>query len=130
MGKIIKQNIKFKANPHEVYEVLMDSKKHSAFTGSPAKISREVGDRFSCYDGYIKGENIELVKDKKIVQKWIGSDFPKGDSSIVKFELKETKDGGTELHFTHENVPDKLVQDISDGWKEHYWDKMKDYFGE
>jgi hypothetical protein len=33
MSKPIHQTIIFKATPHEVYEALMDSKKHAAFTG-------------------------------------------------------------------------------------------------
>lgn len=39
--KTIKQSIVFKAPPHEVYEALMDSDKHSQFTGSSAEVSRE-----------------------------------------------------------------------------------------
>jgi uncharacterized protein YndB with AHSA1/START domain len=32
MFKPIHQTVTFKASPHEVYEALMDSKKHAAFT--------------------------------------------------------------------------------------------------
>ncbi len=70
MSKPIKQSVTFKASPHAVYEALMDSKKHSAFTGGKASISRVVGGKYTAYDNYVNGKNIELVPDKKIVQSW------------------------------------------------------------
>ncbi len=68
MSKNINQTVTFKTTPHEVYEALMDSKKHAAFSGGAANISRAVGGEMMAYDGYIAGKNIELVPDKKIVQ--------------------------------------------------------------
>ena len=72
--RTIRQTVAFKATPHEVFEALMDSKKHSEFTGGKAKISRNVSGKFTAYDGYAEGTNLELVKDKKIVQTWRASD--------------------------------------------------------
>ena len=68
-GKTVRQTAFFRASPHEVYEMLMDSKKHSKFTEAKANISKIVGGEFSAYDGWIEGRNVELVKDRKIVQK-------------------------------------------------------------
>jgi uncharacterized protein YndB with AHSA1/START domain len=70
MSKDINQTVVFKTTPHEVYEALMDSKKHAAFSGGAAKISRAVGGEMMAYDDYITGKNIELIPDKKIVQDW------------------------------------------------------------
>jgi len=110
-----------------VYEALLDSGKHSEFTGDKAVISREVGGKFTAYGGYIEGENIELEADKKIVQKWRGSDWPKGHYSNVIFLLEKVKEG-TKLIFTQTGVPADQYKAISDGWHEHYWDKMKPMF--
>jgi uncharacterized protein YndB with AHSA1/START domain len=41
--KSIEQTVTFDASPEQVFEALMDSKKHSAFTGAAARVSREVG---------------------------------------------------------------------------------------
>ena len=41
--KRIEQKILIKATPHEIYEIFMDSKKHSKLTESEAKISRKIG---------------------------------------------------------------------------------------
>ncbi|MBE3119725.1 MAG: hypothetical protein IMZ50_13355 [Candidatus Atribacteria bacterium] len=43
MSKVINQTVTFKVTPHDIYETLMDSKKHAAFTGGKASISRAVG---------------------------------------------------------------------------------------
>ena len=66
--KTIRQSVTFKAKPHEIYELLMDSDKHSRLTGSIAQIERNVGSEFSVYDGNIRGINLELVPDQKIIQ--------------------------------------------------------------
>ena len=128
--KTIKQKVKFKASPNEIYEMLMDSKKHSGFTGSKAKISREVGGKISAYDGWIEGKNLVLKQDKKIVQRWRGKDWPKEHYSKAIFALRKDKKEGTALDFTQTNVPEKYYKLIKDGWKEHYWQKMKKFLRE
>jgi activator of HSP90 ATPase len=125
--KTIKQTIDFKLPPSEIYGLLMDSEKHSAITGSEAEISNEVGGKIWAYDGYITGENIELVPDKKIVQKWRGSDWPEGHFSKATFKLDKTKEG-TKLTFTQTSVPEEVFEDVAQGWYEFYWDPMKEMF--
>lgn len=125
MGKTIRQTATFKASPHEVYEMLMDAKKHSEFTGGDAQISRKVGGKFTIYDGEIEGENLELVPDKKIVQTWRYSDWPQGHYSTATFSLEEA-DGGTRLTFTQKDVPDDKYEEIKQGWKDYYWKPMKE----
>lgn len=131
MGKEIKtrtirQSILFKATPHEVYEILMDSKKHSQFSGAEAKISRSVGGKIAAYDSDISGKNLELVKDKKIVQQWREAYWPQKHYSIVTFKLSK-KGAQTKLDFVQTGVPDDQYEDISLGWKEYYWDRMKEF---
>ena len=124
--KTIKQTVSFKATPHEVYETLMDSKKHSKFTGSKAKISRRVGGKFSIFADGLQGTNLHLVKDKKIIQKWQCKmdNWPKDHWSKAIFSMKKTKTG-TQLKFTHSNVPDKCYKSIKEGWTKYYWNPMK-----
>ena len=127
-SKTIRQSVNFKADPNEIYEALIDSKKHSKFTGSKAVIINDVGGKFTAYDGWIQGINIELVPGKKIVQKWRGDDWTEGHYSIATFKMKKI-DGGTRLEFTQTNVPEEHYKSIYDGWFEHYWEKMKKTFG-
>jgi activator of HSP90 ATPase len=123
--KTIRQSITFKANLHEVYEALMDSRKHARFTGAQARISRKAGGKFTAYDGYIEGVNLNLVPDKKIVQSWRGSDWPENHYSMATFSLKKCKNG-TRLTFTQSGVPDQYYHDISQGWRDYYWKPMKE----
>ncbi|MBM4446670.1 MAG: hypothetical protein FJ023_04870 [Chloroflexi bacterium] len=123
--KTIRQTVTFKATPHEVYETLMDSKKHSQLTGSKAQISREVGSKFSIYEGDIEGVNLELVPDHKIIQSWRYSDWPEGHYSQATFILEEIK-GVTRLTFTQTEVPEEHYQDIAQGWRDYYWIPMKE----
>ena len=58
------------------------------------------------------------------MQKWRASDWREGHYSTATFELQSTDDG-TKLKFTQTDVPEEQYKDISGGWIEHYWDKMK-----
>jgi len=126
--KTIRQSVTFKASPKTIYEMLMDSRKHAAFTGSKAKISRKVGGKFTAYDDYISGTNLELVPNKKIVQSWRGNDWPEGHFSQATFAFKAVK-GGTRLTFIQTGVPAEQYEGIKKGWIEFYWEPMKAVLG-
>ena len=122
--KNISQSISFKASPHNIYEALMDSKKHSQFTGDEANMSKRVGGKFTAGNGYITGENIELIADQKIVQWWRGSDWPENHYSKVTFALNKSNEG-TDLEFTQSGVPEEHFEEISQGWHTYYWEPLK-----
>jgi len=123
--KTIHQTVTFKATPHDVYETLMDSKKHAELVGSNARITKKAGTKFSIYDGEIEGENLELVPDNKIVQKWRYNDWPEGHYSTATFLLEKTGEG-TKLTFTQTDVPEDKYEDVVQGWKDYYWQPMKE----
>jgi uncharacterized protein YndB with AHSA1/START domain len=126
MSKTIQQTVIFGVSPHAVYEALMDSKRHAAFTGGAAEISREVGGAYSAYDGYITGRNIELVADRKIVQSWRAVDWEQDVLSTVTFELTPVPEG-TRLDFTHADVPEGTEAEFAQGWIDNYWEPMQAY---
>jgi activator of HSP90 ATPase len=128
LSKIIKQSITLNAAPHEVYELLMDSRKHSAFTGGKASISSTIGGSMLAYASYITGKNIELVPDKKIVQDWRVVDWPEDYFSRVTFEFTAIPEG-TRLDFTHVDVPDGSEEEFAQGWIDNYWEPMKAFLG-
>ena len=125
MAQDIKQTVTFNARPGVVFEMLMDSRKHRAFTGAPAKISRKPGGAFSCYGGQLTGVTLETVKGKLIVQAWRAKSWPKDAWSIATFKLAGAPGGKTKLSFTHTGVPRSAVKDITQGWKSHYWSAIK-----
>jgi len=125
--KTLHQSVVFHATPHELYDALMDSKKHTKFTGAKATIGRRVGDPFTAWDDWATGVNVELVPDKKIVQQWRGSDWPEGHHSVITFEFKK-ETNGTRLDFTQTDIPESLYEDVAEGWQEWYWEKLQTYF--
>jgi len=123
--RTIRQTVTFKASPHDIYEALMDSRKHSKFSGSKASMSRKIGGKFTAFDSYAEGSNIQLIPDLKIVQSWRASDWPEGHYSQITFSFKQIK-GGTRLTFTQSGVPVEQYNDIYQGWQDYYWKPMKE----
>jgi len=124
----INQSVVVNASPEEVYDVLMDSKKHSAMTGSQASIGTAVGGKFTAWDGYISGKNLELVRGKKIVQEWSTTEWPKGyPPSRLEITLS-SKGDKTEVRMVHSKVPAEQSDDYEKGWIDCYWDPLKSYF--
>ena len=124
----IKQKIVVQSTPEEVYEALMDADKHSKFTGSKAICNPRVGGKFTAWDGYIYGENLELEKGKRIVQDWMTTEWLKGyPPSKLELTLKKIEEG-TEIIMTHSNVPAEQAEDINQGWIDYYWTPLKKYF--
>ena len=113
-GKI-EQTVFFKAPPGAVYDALLDAGKHSEFTGSRATTSDKAGEEFEAWDGYISGKNIELVRNKKIVQEWKTTEWPRGyPPSLLELTLAAKK-GGTELKMVQTKVPASEVAKYSEG---------------
>lgn len=130
MAQDIKQTVTFNARPGVVFEMLMDQRKHSAFSGAPARISRKPGGAFSCYGGHLSGYTLETVKGKLIVQAWRATGWPKDAWSIATFKLKGAPGGKSKLTLTHTGIPNSAVKGITEGWKSHYWTAMKAYIKE
>jgi activator of HSP90 ATPase len=115
------------AKPSDIYDALMTSKGHSKFTGAPAKIDNKVNAKFTAYGGYVEGKNLELIKNKKIVQHWRGREWEKGHFSKITYNLKSVK-GGTRISFYQSGIPEKEAKHIKKGWIEHYWMPLKKMF--
>lgn len=123
----ITQTVTVNAKPEDVYHVLMSSSKHAELTGSPASISAKVGGRFTAWDGYIVGKNLELVKGKKIVQEWSTTEWPRGYPPSRLVITLVAKGQGTELRMVHSKVPTEQKDDYAEGWRTYYWDPLKKY---
>ena len=127
MATTIRQTLLLDAPPHDVFEAILDSKKHSAFTKDKASLSRKVGGKFTAFDGYIEGKNLRIEKDEVIVQSWRTTDFKESDpDSKVMFHFSK-KGKGTRLVFVHSNVPNRLAEELRQGWLDFYWAPLKAY---
>ena len=128
MASTFKQTVKFDYPPAKLFNLYMDTKLHAASTGYKAKITGEVGKNFSAGDGWIRGKNLHIIKNKLIVQTWRGNDWDKSiPDTILTLAFSPTPDGGTELELFHSNVPDMFVVELKKGWKMHYWQPWKKF---
>jgi activator of HSP90 ATPase len=128
MFESIRQEVSIGAPPQLVYEALLDSKQHEEFTGNGAcNISREEGGTISCHGGQVIGRNVELLKNRRIVQAWRFKNWEDGVYSIVRFELHENS-GGTRLVLDHTGVPAADRDHVDAGWHKMYWEKLRKYF--
>lgn len=125
----ITHEVFFGASPKEVYDALMDSNKHSRFTGAPAEIRSEVGGEFSLYGGSLTGTTLELRPEERIVQSWRADDWPEGHFSQVTYLLNPLYGGrGTHLSLIQTGVPAGNFDEINQGWRDYYWKRMATYF--
>jgi len=126
--KTIKEKVLIQAKPEEVYDVFLNARKHSEFTGSKATCNPKVGGKFTAWDGYIFGKTIRLEKGKKIAQHWQTTEWPEGYPwSTVEFSFKKKGDG-TELTLVHSKVPKEQADSYREGWNDYYWKPLQKYF--
>lgn len=127
MTKAIQQAVEFKASPQTLYEMYIDSAKHSKATGGPAKVGRKAGAAFSAFGGSILGRNLVVVPGKMIVQAWRAAHWKKSDldSTLVITFGKSPKGGRVEL--VHANVPDHDHKGVTNGWRDYYWKPWRKY---
>ena len=128
MSNTIYQKIIFKnTKTKDLYDLYMNSKKHSIATGASANISPIEGGRYSAHDNYIKGKNLQLVKNKLIVQTWRASNWDKNNVDSTFIICIEQKGNDVILYATHANVPDNEFESLKKGWHEFYWKPWKKY---
>jgi activator of HSP90 ATPase len=127
MKPSIEQSVKFPCSPEVLFEMYMDSAKHSASTGARAQITRRAGGRFTAFDGALNGRNLLIIPNRMIVQAWRSTAFKKGDpDSVLVLEFSNAQ-GGAKVHLVHVNVPPQDHQGVSKGWPKYYWRPWKTY---
>ena len=87
-------------------------------------MNEKANSSFSLWDGEIHGKNIEVVKNKKLVQDWYSGNWSK--PSTVTFALFSEKDGAR-VDLLHVNVPEEDAEDIEEGWDTFYLGEIKSY---
>src|SRR6185295_18027293 len=68
--KTIKQTITFSTTPEKLYDMLLSGKTMSSIHVAKTTMSKRANGKFTVFDGYCHGFNIELDPGKKIVQAW------------------------------------------------------------
>jgi len=128
MLETIQLSATFPASPEQIYRDWLSSTGHTAFTGSPAEVDPAVGGRFTAWDGYIEGTNIELEPYRRILQAWRTSEFPTGSPDSRLEVLLEAVEGGTRLTINHSHIPEGQGASYAQGWQDFYFTPMRAYY--
>jgi activator of HSP90 ATPase len=116
-----------KTSPETLYKAWLDSDEHSDMTGGEALITEDLDDKFTAWDGYIWGTNLELKPNEYIKQSWKTSDFDEDqDYSVVEIFFNAENDG-TKLTIKHTQLTYK-DEHYRQGWIDNYFNPMKAYF--
>jgi activator of HSP90 ATPase len=127
MTPMIEQSVEFNVSPEELWELYMDSTRHSRATGQRASISRKTGGNFTAFDGALCGKNLVIVPRKMIVQAWRAKHWPKADlDSILVLRFSGTKTRGR-VDLAHVKVPEHDHKGVTEGWHKYYWAPWREY---
>lgn len=128
MTRTIIQRVKFAASPETLFEMYMDSRKHSVATQAPAKLSRKAAGAWRAHGGAIGGKNLLIVWGKKIVQTWRARFWKKHELSILVMTFEKAP-GGAIVQIVHVGVPQHDQKGVRNGWPNYYWKRWKKYLG-
>jgi activator of HSP90 ATPase len=127
MTPTIEQSVTFNASARQLYDIYLDHKRHSEFTGGPVTISPKPGSAFDAFGGMLTGTMLATIPGKLIVQRWRSMKFKKTDpDSILIFYFTQVGKKGR-IDMAHVNVPPQDHGDVIAGWKKYYWDPLKKY---
>jgi activator of HSP90 ATPase len=126
--KTIKQTVILPVTPKELYTLLLDSKKMSTIHNGKTSMTKRANGKFTVFDGYCQGYNMELVEGKRIVQAWHfnESGWPDDHFSVCTF-LLEPNSKGTKLTFIQTDVPSQNYDSLNEGWYTYYWNPIEQY---
>jgi len=111
-----------------LYKAWLDSTEHSKFTGSKAVIDPSANGRFSAWDGYIRGETIEIDPPHRILQSWRTTEFSDDSPDSLLEVLFDVQENGTRLILNHSGIPAGQAESYRQGWEDYYFLPMRDYF--
>ena len=117
----------FNTTAKKIYDTWLSSEGHTKMTGGSAIVSDIIGDKFTAWDGYIEGGNIDLEPNKRILQTWRTSQFEEDEEDSKIEVLLNEVDGKTELTLIHTNLSES-GEHYKNGWQDHYFEPMEKYF--
>lgn len=124
----LKVSAKFPVSAKVIFNAWLNSKLHTDMTGGEALVSSKLGGKFKAWDGYISGKNLELIKDKRIIQTWRSSEFAKNDLDSLLVVNFEDVSGGCRVTISHSQIPRGQGENYKQGWEDFYLLPMKAYF--
>lgn len=127
MSETIEVSRVIPARPERVFKAWLDPNEHSLMTGGESATVDPDG-TYTAYDGYISGKTLDTSPHSRIVQTWRSTEFPEGAPDSKLEVLLEAEGDGTKLTLKHSDIPDGQGESYRQGWADHYFDPMTNYF--
>jgi len=118
---------KFQCTAEEFYRVMTVRELVQAFTYGPAKLDATKDGEFELFGGNVCGVFVELIPNKKIVQRWRFKRWPAGHYSNVTFNIDQKEDH-TEVKVVQSGVPQSEADSTKENWDRYYWEAIKKTF--
>ncbi len=122
------------ASPRQIFDAWLDASTHAAMTGGAATSDPRVHGSFTAWGGYISGVYLALDAPAqsparaRIVMAWRTSEFSDDDAhSLVSLSAEAFADGSLVL-LEHTAIPVGQAARYRTGWRDHYFEPMRDYF--
>jgi activator of HSP90 ATPase len=130
MPVTFRQSIEFKGvGPNELFDIYLNSEKHSAALGSSAWIEPKVGGRFKIFgEDAVRGSNLAIVPHRLIVQTWRGAVWQDTDLDSVLILTFSKTAKGARIDLVQANVPEKAISMVNrQAWTKMYWKPWQAY---
>ncbi|KAL1131718.1 hypothetical protein AAG570_011331 [Ranatra chinensis] len=122
----ISQN--FKCTGADFYAAMISSDMVQAFTNGPVRLEPKEKGKFELFHGNILGEFVELVPEKKIVQRWRLKSWPANHYSLVTLKIEQREDHTT-VNLSQTGIPKSELEGTRENWDRYYWESIKRTFG-
>jgi uncharacterized protein YndB with AHSA1/START domain/ketosteroid isomerase-like protein len=119
----ITQDAFFGVPPHDVFEIFVDARTHSAMSGGErADIDARVGGAVCLFESAVSATFLEISPDRRILQTWRDRDWPDGHHAQLELQFMPVNEGrGTHVHLTLCGVPVDKARQTANGWRDYYW---------
>lgn len=113
----------------ELWAVLTDAGRASAYTRAPAKIEPRPSGTFEFMGGAMSGYYVELAHPTSMVMQWRLSSWPSNVHSSVVIKFSQEEVGVTKMNFAQAGIPAGEMERVRKGWMCNFWDPIKMIFG-
>lgn len=123
------QTFLWKVPPKELWPLLTDAPRASAYTRAPAKIDPQPNGAFEFMGGAMSGYFVSLEHPSRITMQWRLSSWPSGTFSSVVITMTQEGVSETKMSFAQVGIPAGEMERVKTGWMCNFWDPIKMVFG-
>jgi len=116
-------------SPLDVFKALTDEEEIRKWSKAQGKLSQESGGVFEWFDGWVKGEVLEVKAPSLLIFTWKPSEWDKNTSfSQVKLEINRHQ-AGSLVVVNHTGFPNETeLEKHEAGWIDYVFEPLNEYF--